>query len=64
MDGYEKLLGVHDIAERTGWEPSWIYAQAAAKKIPFFKTGKYLKFRWSEVEAWLEAQRQGPRPVA
>jgi excisionase family DNA binding protein len=56
----EKLIGVKEIADRTGLEVSWIYAQAAAKKIPYLKCGKYLRFRWSEIELWLEAQRQGP----
>jgi excisionase family DNA binding protein len=58
---HEKLLGVKEIAERTGLEASWIYSQAAAKKIPYLKLGKYLRFRWSEIELWLEAQRQGKR---
>jgi excisionase family DNA binding protein len=56
----ERLIGVRELADRTGLQESWIYSQAAAKKIPYLKLGKYLRFRWSEVEAWLEAQRQGP----
>ena len=57
----EKLDGVTETAAWTGFKPSWIYAQAEAGKIPHFKCGKYLKFRRSEVQAWLEAQRRGPR---
>jgi excisionase family DNA binding protein len=59
----EKLIGVKEVVDRTGFPQSWIYSQAAAKRIPHLKCGKYLRFRWSEVERWLESQRQGPRPV-
>lgn len=56
-ENHEKLLGVKELTERTGLKPSWIYAQAEAKKIPYLKLGKYLRFRWSEIEAWLESHR-------
>ena len=42
--------------------PSWIYAQVAANTIPHVKVGKYLLFRRSEILAWLETHRRGPRP--
>jgi hypothetical protein len=59
----EKLDGVKETCDWSGLKPSWIYTQAAARKIPHYKCGKYLKFRRSELRAWLEAQRQGPRPA-
>jgi excisionase family DNA binding protein len=57
----EKLDDIGEIAKWTGLPVSWIYANAAAKKIPCYKLGKYVKFRRSEIAAWLEAQRQGPK---
>ena len=57
----EKLVDIDEIAELTGLPVSWIYVNAAAKKMPCYKLGKYVKFRRSEVAAWIEAQRQGPR---
>jgi excisionase family DNA binding protein len=56
----EKLVGIRDIAEWTGLPISWIYVNAAKSKIPCYKLGKYVKFRFSEVEQWIQQQRQGP----
>ncbi len=55
----EKLLGIKEISEATGLPLSWLYTQAAAGRIPHLKLGKYLRFRISEVQAWLEAHRRG-----
>jgi excisionase family DNA binding protein len=55
----EQLVGVRDVAAQTGLPTSWIYAQTAAGTIPHLKVGKYVRFRMSEVEAWLEAHRRG-----
>ena len=59
MDRDERLVGVKELHERTGLQPSWWYAQVAARKVPHLKLGKYLRFRVSEVERWLEAHRRG-----
>jgi excisionase family DNA binding protein len=56
----EKLDGIRETASWTGLPPSWWYAAVAAKRVPFYKIGKYVKFRRSEIQAWLEQQRQGP----
>ncbi|MGH7342843.1 MAG: helix-turn-helix domain-containing protein [Candidatus Rokuibacteriota bacterium] len=44
-----------------GTPRSWWYAAAEDHKIPSYRVGKYRRFRVSEIEAWLAAQRQGPR---
>lgn len=33
-------------------EESWIYSQVHMKKIPFFKFGKYVRFKKSEIKEW------------
>ena len=43
------------MAERT------IYAWVQQGKIPAFKIGATWRFRRSEIDAWLETQRTGPR---
>ena len=63
----EPLDSVVTIAEFLGMKRSWVYAQTAAKTgMPFFKLGNYIRFRRSEVTAWLEKQRSSPngRPDA
>lgn len=55
----EPLLGPRDLAARLGVPTSWVYANAEAGRLPSFRLGKYLRFRASEVAAWLEQQRRG-----
>jgi excisionase family DNA binding protein len=59
----EKLVGVKELAERFGPPVSWWYAKAEQGEVPSFRIGKYRRFKISEVQSWLEAQRQGPRPA-
>ena len=54
------LVDVKTLADKFGPPPSWWYAQAEAGKIPSYRLGKYRRFRVAEIEAWIEAQRQGP----
>lgn len=55
------LLSVEDLAHITGWRPFTIYKKAAAGQIPGrIKLGRSLRFRRSEVEAWLFETAQQP----
>ena len=38
----------------------WWYAQAEAGNVPGDKVGKFLLFRLSEIEGWLQARRRAP----
>lgn len=38
-------------------KPNTIYGWVSARKIPFYKKGKTLSFRQSEINAWLTAGR-------
>ena len=57
----ETLVNVRELNRRYGPPASWWYTRAEAGEIPSFKLGKYRLFRLSEIEKWLEAQRQGAR---
>lgn len=53
----DDLLKVGGIANELDVPPSWIYARTRIKDgntIPHIRVGKYLRFRKSEVMAWLE----------
>ena len=54
------MLDVKAVAALLGVPKSWVYASAASGALPHFKIGHYLRFRRSEVLAWLEAQRHSP----
>lgn len=59
----DRLVGVKDLEARFGPPASWWYAAAESGRIPSFKLGKYLRFNEAEIAAWIEAQRQGPKPA-
>lgn len=42
------------VAEHLGVPKSWIYEKSALGIIPSIKVGVYRRFRWSQIEAWLE----------
>ncbi len=56
----EPLIRARDVAELLDYSPATIVDWAEAGRIPHFKVGGRLRFRWSEVEAWLEEGRRGP----
>jgi excisionase family DNA binding protein len=57
----EPYQDIKAVERYTGLPRSWLYAKAAAGEIPHLKVGKYLRFRLSEVEAWLAQHQRGVR---
>ena len=53
----ERLLTAREVGEQLGFAPGTIVDWSEAGKIPAFKIGGRLRFRASEVEAWLEERR-------
>jgi len=53
----ERLLSAKELAEKLGVHVNYVYGLAASGQLPSFRIGGTRRFRWSEVEAWLEAQR-------
>jgi excisionase family DNA binding protein len=58
----ERLLTAREVAELLGFTAGTIvdWAEADPPKLPGFRIGGRLRFRWSEVEAVLEESRFGP----
>lgn len=58
----DPLVSVADVAEyldvSTATVHQWLYKNTAPKS---YKVGKHRRFRWSDVEAWLEAQADDDR---
>ena len=58
-DGAMATIG--ELAERLQLKPSTIYELTRRRKqhpLPYLKAGKFLRFRWSEIEQWLSESRR------
>lgn len=61
------FLGIQDLSLYLGMKPSTIYAMVEEKKVPHYRIGKLIRFRRSEIDLWMEGNRQGcvgPEKVA
>ena len=56
----ERLLSARDLAVLLGFSASTIVDWSERGEVPAFKVGGRLRFRESEVLAWLEARRIAP----
>ena len=53
----EKLVSIQELAELTTLSVSHIYKRTSAGTIPFYKVGKRVLFRPSEIDNWLEEMK-------
>jgi excisionase family DNA binding protein len=61
----EPLLTARQVAEVLGMSAAWVLDRFEAGELPGFKlSGRAVRFRASEVAAWLEGKRRGTIPVA
>jgi excisionase family DNA binding protein len=57
----DELLTVSEVAAALKVPVSWVYERtrrSGIDRIPHFKLGKYLRFRWTTVREWLENLKQ------
>ena len=60
--GAEGLLTVREVAELLRVPVSWVYERTRRRgidRLPHLKVGKYVRFRLSEIEGYLETLRCG-----
>lgn len=57
----DRLLTAREVASLLGFSAGTVLDWFEAGRLPGFKLGTAVRFRASEVEAWIEAQRRGPR---
>ena len=53
----ERFLTARELAAILGVHENYIYDHAARGLIPSYKIGGNRRFRWSEIEHWLDLQR-------
>ncbi len=56
----EEFLTVPELARQLKVPTSWVYDQVRnhPDPLPHYKVGKYLRFLWSEVTAWVERRHR------
>ena len=64
-EGREKdtIFDVSGLAEYLRVAPSWVSRQVSLRAIPYFKAGKYPRFRKKDIDRWTENQTSGPIPA-
>ena len=56
----ERLMTAREVADYLGFAPATVLDWFEAGRLPGFKLGTAVRFRASEVEAWLEQRRVAP----
>lgn len=51
----EKLIDVSLVAEALGVAPKRVYELASRNLLPSVRLGRQIKFRASQIQAWIEA---------
>jgi excisionase family DNA binding protein len=51
----EQLLTAEQVAERLAVPVSWVRSATREDSIPFVELGRYRRYRWADVEEWLES---------
>jgi excisionase family DNA binding protein len=55
----ERLLNAAEVAKRLSVPETWVRAETRAGRMPHVKLGRYRRYDWSAVVAWLEERRAG-----
>ena len=63
MEPRDRLLSAAELAEYLGMSLGWVRDHWQAGDLPGYQIDRRVRFRNSEVEAWLNERHRGPRPV-
>lgn len=53
----KEVLDINEASLLTGYSVNYLHSLTSRKKIPHYKQGNFLRFRKSELEDWLLANR-------
>jgi excisionase family DNA binding protein len=57
MEQQDRLITIQELAEYLGVPVATVYQWRYRKEGPTgFRVGRHVRYRWSEVEAWIEQQ--------
>jgi excisionase family DNA binding protein len=52
--GEDIIFDVKGLADYLKVDETWVYRQISLKTIPFFKVGKYTRFKKSAIDRWAD----------
>ncbi len=58
----DSIFTVETLAEYLKVDPTWVYKQVSLKALPYFKSGKYTRFRKRDIDRWVDSQTCGAIP--
>lgn len=58
MDSLSSFLNVKGVSEYLTLKASSIYSLVEEKKIPHYRIGKQIRFKKSDIDEWMEQQKQ------
>ena len=59
---HNNLLTPSELALRLKVPKSWVYEKTRARSrdpLPLIRLGKYMRFNWPDVVAWLQSHQEG-----
>jgi excisionase family DNA binding protein len=59
----DTIFDVKGLAEYFRVKESWVYQRVHTNSIPYFKVGKYPRFRKRKIDEWTESKAVRPIPV-
>jgi len=60
--GEDMIFTVESLAQYLQVDKTWAYKAVSFKTLPYFKSGKYTRFRKHDIDKWLDSQTRGPIP--
>ncbi len=60
MNEDDKLLTADEVADLMRVTRAWVYAETRRDAITHLRLGRYVNYRRSAIEAWMQAVERGP----
>ena len=54
----DKIFTPETLAQYLQVDISWVYKQVSNKGIPYFKNGKYVRFKKSSIDSWIKSREK------
>jgi excisionase family DNA binding protein len=51
------IFDVKGLSQYLKVNESWVYKRVSVKAIPYFKNGKYTRFRKKDIDRWIDSQK-------